>query len=289
VPHPDNEDLDEWAFQEKESGLSTRDMAIYNLALTTLVDMVVFVADSKTAGSAKDLHIHCGETCAERKTPSQNTHLWHGSTIRISREEIESHTRECYREYRGDLGVKWHVFETARILLHELMHAMAYARLGWLSNILFGSNKAVETGCEWENCVFGGVICRSDIRWSGLDDDASLMIRDWPAASATRVYQKLGYPIDVLEEPSSIKMRWWLLPVLHEWFDRLFTTEFWEKTVPEHGVGALRVPRIRGYRVKFAEDGSITFFDSGSEDASSYGNTIPAGYMEDYDGEEVLE
>ena len=174
VPHPDNEDLDEWAFQEKESGLSTRDMAMYNLALTTLVDMVVFVADSKTAGSAEDLHIHCGETCAERKTPSQNTHLWHGSTIRISREEIESHTRECYREYRGDLGVKWHTFETAKILLHELMHAMAYARLGWLSNIPFGSNKAVETGCEWENCVFGGVICRSDIRWSGLDDDASL-------------------------------------------------------------------------------------------------------------------
>ena len=117
----------------------------------------------------------------------------------------------------------------------------------------------------------------------------AFMIRDWPAASTTRVYQKLGYPIDVLEEPSSIEMRWWLLPVLHEWFDRLFTTEFREKTASEHGLGAFRVPRIRGYRVKVAEDGSITFFDSGSEDASSYGNTIPARYMEDYDGEEVLE
>ena len=27
VPHPDNEELDEWAFQEKGSKLSTRDMA----------------------------------------------------------------------------------------------------------------------------------------------------------------------------------------------------------------------------------------------------------------------
>jgi hypothetical protein len=76
---------------------------------------------------------------------------------------------------------------------------------------------------------------------------------------------------------------------VRDWFESLFTTEFWEVTVPEQGVSALKAPRINGYRVKVAQDGSVTFFDSSSEDAASYGRTIPVGYEEDYDGEVVLE
>jgi len=294
VPHPDDEALDQWAFQEKGSKLSTRDMAMYNLALNTLADMVVFVASSKTAdktdGKAEDLHIHYGETRAKRLISSQNTHLWHCSTIRFSREDVDAHTQSDFCNlYQSDHGIKRRTFETAKILLHELMHAMSHARLGWLDSIPLGSNKAVETGYEWENHVFGGVICNSNLAQSELRNDVSLMIGDWPAPSITRTYQRLGYPIDVLEEPSSIEMRWWILLVESEWFDKLSTTEFWEKTVPELGMNALRAPRRRGYRVKIAEDGSPTFFDSNSEDASLYGCTIPAEYVEDFDGEIVLE
>jgi hypothetical protein len=206
VPHPDDEALDVWAFQEKGAKLSTRDMAMCNLALTTLADMVVFVASSKTAGKtdgkAEDLHMHCGETCAESQIPSQNTHLWHGSTIRFSREDVDAHTQSDFCDlYQTDSGIKRRTFETAKVLLHELMHAMSHARLGWLDSIPFGSNKAVETGYEWENHVFGGVICDSNLGQTELRNDVSLMIRDWPAPSITRTYQRLGYAIDVLEEP----------------------------------------------------------------------------------------
>jgi hypothetical protein len=291
VPHSENEELDEWAFQEKGSKLTTRDMAMYNLALTMLADMVVFVASSKTHSKTEDLTLHCGETGRERHVCAQNSHLYHGSTILFSREEIDAHIdpEVRYRLYHGDFGTKWRTFETAKILLHELMHAMAHARLGNFKNIPFGSNKAIETGYEWENYVFGGVICPSYLKWSSLDDDASLMIRDWPAASVTHRYQHMGWSIEVLEEPESIEVWWWLLPVMNDWFDKLFTTEFWEKTVPEQGVSALHAPRKRGYRVKVAEDGSPSLFEWDSNDAASYGCTIPPGYEEDYDGEVVPE
>jgi len=74
---------------------------------------------------------------------------------------------------------------------------------------------------------------------------------------------------------------------MRDWFDKLFTTEFWEKTVPEQGVSALRAPRIRGYRVKVADDGTTTLFEWDANDAASYGCTIPPGYEEDYDEEVV--
>jgi hypothetical protein len=286
VTHPENEDLDEWSYQEKSSELSSRDLAMYKLALSTFADMVVFVAD-ETEG------IHCGMCSWDSNISLNNTHFHFGSVVRFSRAEIEAHFHNDYGEYQGDLGTKWHTFQTAKILLHEVMHAMSYARLGGLGDIPFGSNKVVETGYEWENHVFGGVTCPCNLRWSGLADGASLMIRDWPAVSTIRRYKNLGYPIKLLEEEeeeySRIEMRWWFLPVLSEWFERLFTTEFWTKTVPEQGAGALKVPRLRGYRVKIADDGSATFFDSKCEDYGSYGCTIPVGYMEDWDWEIVLE
>jgi hypothetical protein len=283
VPHPENEDLDEWSYQEKDAKLSSRDMALYNLALSTLADMVVFIADEAEG-------IHCGMCSWDSNISLNNTHLHFGSVIRFSRAEIEAHFHNDFGEYQGDLGTKWHTFQTAMILLHEVMHAMSYARLGGLPDIPFGNNKVVETGYEWENHVFGGVIGPCNLRWSGLADDASLMIRDWPAISKIRRYKHLGYPIKLLEEePSRIEMRWWFLPVLSEWFEQLFTTEFWTKTVPEQGAGASKVPRLRGYRVKIADDGSATFFDSKCEDYGSYGSTVPVGYMEDWDGEIVLE
>lgn len=284
IPHPDDDYLDEWAFQEKGSKLSTRDMAMYNLALTNLADMVEFIADDTNTV------LHSGDCSPERHICSHDTHLLHGSTIRFSREDVEAHTQQGrYGLYKGDFGIKWRTFEAAKIFLHELMHAMAHARLGWLDNIPFESNKVVETGYEWDNHIFGGAICHSKLRYSTLNDNASLMIRDWPAASITRTYQRLGYCIDVREEPWSIEMHWWLLPVMSEWFEKLFTHEFWKKTVPEQGAGALKPPRVRGYRVKVAEDGSTSFFDSSCEDADSCGCAIPAGYIEDDDGEVVIE
>jgi len=72
VPHPDDESLDEWSFQEKGSKLSARDMAMYNLALTTLADMVVFVASSKTADRTENLCLH--DSIQERRDRCPHRH-----------------------------------------------------------------------------------------------------------------------------------------------------------------------------------------------------------------------
>jgi hypothetical protein len=57
------------------------------------------------------------------------------------------------------------------------MHAMSHARAG-NTVVAFGSNKVVWTGYEWENHIFGGVTCYTDIMYSGFDGGASLVIRD---------------------------------------------------------------------------------------------------------------
>lgn len=281
VPHPDNRVLDEWSYQEKSSKLSSRDMAMYSLALTTFADMVAFVADDTEDAES-------GSCCRDRESSSHNTHLQRGSTVYFSRQDIEVHLQLRDTTDPDDFNRKWFAFLTAKILLHELMHAMSYARLGSFADIPFGSNKVVETGYEWESHIFGGTIFRSSLRPSGLGEDESLMIADWPSASITRYYQHVGYTIDVREEPPPIEIWWWLMPTMPEWFKRLFTTNFWEKTVPDLGAAALKPPRVRGYSVMIVEDGTPTLFIPNCEDAAFYGCSIPAGYIEDEEGEVVV-
>jgi hypothetical protein len=175
VPHPENKDLDAWSYQPKDSKLSSRDMAMYNLASSTFADMVVFVAD-------KDEDLHSGTCCYYREVPSSpGCHLRNGSVIYFSDEKAAAHTR-----LQSEPRVKWRTFETAKILLHELMHAMNYARVD-STVVAFGSNKVVETGYEWENHIFGGVIEFSTLEPSGLDCYESFVIHDWPAASTVNL------------------------------------------------------------------------------------------------------
>jgi hypothetical protein len=131
VPHPENQDLDEWSYQAKDSKLSSRDMAMYNLALSTFADMVVFIA-------SKDEDLHSRSCCYNCKVPSpRNSHLKPGSVIYFSEQEYADHAF-----YQSEFRVKWRTFETAKILLHGIMHAMSHARAG-NTVVAFGSNKVV--------------------------------------------------------------------------------------------------------------------------------------------------
>jgi hypothetical protein len=87
------------------------------------------------------------------------------------------------------------------------------------------------------------------------------------------------------EDSPPIEMRWWLLPDESAWFEQLFTSEFWMKTVPEQGASALKAPRTRGYRVFVDNSGKVQLTDSSQE---TYGTTIPVRYTEKWDGEIVL-
>jgi hypothetical protein len=277
--HPDKPGIDERSFEEKAQPLSAHDMAEYGRALATLADCTIF-----EFGDVFDLHTGC--TQVDRSVRLQNTHLYYGCLITISKQDLDHHVNGTY-PYPGDFGVKCRTFETAKALLHELMHAMAYARLGDLEDIPFGSNKVLEIGYEWEAHVFGGICSFSALQNSGLANNGSLMISDWPAPSITRWYKHEGFSIGIRKEPLPVEMRWWLLPTEWTWFYRLFTTDFWRRIVPLQGLSALKPPRRRGYRAMVAEDGNVTMFDRRCQDASSYDCVIPAGYIELADGNVV--
>lgn len=288
VKHPEDEKLDEWSFQSKRSRLmaedpgkepkdlklTARDMAEYNLCLSQLADMIYFVADEKE-------HHNCGYCCGKLHDKPQNTHLERGSVVNFSRKDIE-----VLVAHRGnaadDLNLLQDTFSTAKILLHELMHAFAFARLGHLDNIPFEDGKVVETGYELEDHIWEGVISPCDLKSDAFHTD--LTIRDWPSASTTRYYQHKAWPIEIYEEPSAVEIYWFMIPVVGDSFTRIFTTKFWETTIPEEGLKALRPKRVRGYLAKVSAEGVARLLDLSCEDDASYSHIIPGGYILNEDG-----
>jgi hypothetical protein len=278
----------EWWFKENLPTLSTQDMADYETALSALADMVVFqMVDSEPEG--------CGYCRWDPdSTPPQGTHLQSCSKIDLSRVDVSWAVSN--RDTCSELANQKHSLTMAKILCHELMHAMASARLGELYptpfDMPFGWQTVVETGYEWEQYVFGGLLAVK--RPEGTPDTTSddfeavdLLLVSWPAASVTRNYVHKNYPIYITQEPPSIEVHWLVDPTqLHTWIPLLFSTHFWEHVVPQQGADVVKPPKQRGIRYEVDAIGKVT------EPADPFllpVNTIPAGYEEDaVDGEVVV-
>jgi hypothetical protein len=278
----------EWWFQKKLPTLTVQDMAEYETALSALADMVVFnMVDTEPHG--------CGY-CRwdQNSTPPQGTHLQSCSSIDLSRSDVFWAVGN--RDTASESANQKHSIMVAKIFCHELMHAMASARLGELYpvpfNMPFGWQTVVETGYEWEQYVFGGLIATTRPEYIPEQtpndyETVNLRIVAWPCASLTRSYVKENYPIFITQEPPSIEVHWLIDPSqFGTWVPSLFSTHFWEHVVPQKGADVVKPLKLSGIRHEVDADGKAT------EPADPFAlpaNTIPAGYEEDpVDGEVVI-
>jgi hypothetical protein len=279
---------EEWYFDEKLPTLSTQDMADYEAALSSLADMVSFkMIDTEPQGCG-----HCKPDW--NSTAPQGTHLQTCSEIELSREDVAWAVSN--RDTASDLAIQKHSLTMARILCHELMHAMASARLGNLYTVPFDMpfmwQTVVETGYEWEQYVFGGLLLVKRPPFTPYTtpdnfENVDLRLVAWPTAYITRQYVANGFPIYIAKEPKSIEVHWLIDPTMfHTWIPSLFTTHFWEHVVPQQGASAVKPPKQRGIRHQIDAVGKATEVD---DPLALPANTIPYGYEEDpVDGEVVI-
>jgi hypothetical protein len=278
---------EEWWFEGLPT-LTQQDMAEYETALSFFADMVVFKPVSTEPEG-------CG--ICERdwnSTPPQGTHLQVNSIITFSSADVSWAVRN--RDTGSELANMKASLMTARILCHELMHAMAYARLGNLTvspfEMPFGHQTVVETGYEWEHHVLGGLlVCKrpDNIGDTVPRDYEAVDLRhvSWPSAYITRLYEDQQYPLFVWAEPPSIEVHWLIDPTAYQtWIPSLFSTDFWENVVPQQGADAVRAPKLRGIRHEVDAKGKST---EPVDPLALPADTIPAGYEEDpVDGEVVV-
>jgi hypothetical protein len=283
--YPNNDE--EWWFQEKLTTLTAQDMVDYETTLSSLADMVVFqMVDTEKSG--------CGYCKYSNSTAPQGTHLQSCSEIELSREDVWWAVKT--RDTGSELAYQKQCLTLAKLMCHELMHAMALARLGDDYPVPFdipvGFQDAVETGYEWEQYVFGGLITHMRPKFIAdtVPDDfeaIDLRIVAWPCASLTRYYVAKDYPIVVWKEAPSVEVHWLIDPtMMHTWISSLFSTHFWEHVVPQQGADAVKPIKQRGIRHQVDSVGKAT---APADPFALPADTIPAGYEEDpVDGEVVV-
>jgi len=279
---------DEKWFQRKWPKLTEQDIAKYETTLSTFANMVSFRAVNTSNQG-------CGYCNADWSTPPpQGIHLKVGSTIAFSKKDVDK--AMIYQNTWSELASQRHCFITAKILLHELMHALAYARVGHdvaaPFDIPFEKQTIIETGYEWEDYVFGGLVYWHTSAAAGSASHfefGALYHSCWPSAGVARQYIANDYEIVILEQPAPIEVHWLVdpNPSKKDWVSRLFSTHFWEHEVPRLGASALKAPKIRGFRYDVDEEGkTIAVADPFSLPA----DTIPTGYIQDdLDGEVVID
>lgn len=279
-------------FFRKRPALTQQDMVIYNEALETLADMVKFQAVS---------HEPVGHGCCNpdvKAPPPQHSRLLTSSVIDISKDDILSAVET--RANCSELASQKQSLMFAKILCHELIHAMALARLGravCVPNIVpFGNQTVVENGYEWEDYVFGGLICghRPKHLPNTVPDDfdaTDLRHIAWPSASITRTYVANKWPIMIVKEPSTSEVHWQIDPTTdptksYTWIPSLSSTRFWDHVVPNQGAIAVKAPKIRGIRHVVNGEGKAVEINNPFILGA---HTIPDGYRQDpNDGAVVL-
>lgn len=147
----------------------------------------------------------------------------------------------------------------AATLLHELAHAVIFARFGE-TRIGFEDQWLSEDGFDWENCFFGGML-RIDESYSELSEYPSPMTFDHYMSNEVRG----GGMFVACAPPQDVEIIWKIAP---SYIDSLFRKSFWEHTVPGRGAAALMVPKFMGYRgLPSAERGFCKCFSCLSTEA----------------------
>lgn len=155
----------------------------------------------------------------------------------FSRPYMDNHTR------------LWLHFLLANLLLHELAHVAVYAAhprpptYDPIQAYFLSGARTTEEGMEWEAFVFGGLLYEVPAFLFWKRDRAvfgsKIVLREWPSPRLVAHYRKSVYP-----RPFPVKGilpeldRFWL--VNPNYLEKLFTTAFWEETLPCVGAIALR-------------------------------------------------
>lgn len=190
-----------------------------------LANMVAFRVDVLLDGL-------CGFCESDPNRPGVAELAGPGSKITIAEADLQVlFSRINTTTAEDTLLAQW---ELAVSLVHELMHAAMYAAWDEDSDLPFEYSTAAETGFEWEHFVFGGTIWKNEVY---LDPRRQRCVRPWPAATIIRRYQSNDTNVRVIGEVPTIEFRW--MPRLG-FFDDLFSSCFWEQTVPRQGAVALR-------------------------------------------------
>lgn len=146
----------------------------------------------------------------------------------------------------------WLHFLLANLLLHELTHAAMYAAhprppaYDPIQAYFIPGARTTEEGMEWETYVFGGLLYEvpAFLFWKHERTvlGSKIVLREWPSPRLVAHYRKSIYPrpFPVRGDLPQLDRFWLVNPTFLE---SLFTTAFWEDTLPRVGAAALQPPR----------------------------------------------
>lgn len=110
------------------------------------------------------------------------------------------------------------IIDGARLLCHEIAHALVTHSFMFENDPAFNDEKMVETGYSMENYLFGGVLRR--------DDDA-IRLMFWPNEKIWNEYYAGGTTIPLLGPLSGMPSSW-EYGVHPDAYECLLTDEFWD-------------------------------------------------------------
>jgi len=129
------------------------------------------------------------------------------------------------------LRLQWSLATT---MVHELMHALWYARHGTASyEPFYRDTRFSELGWQWEALLYEGAISATSER---CEMAYGLRIQDWPGAITNVTYPLLQ---GVAPEPPK---RAELFPVKMSWVAGFFQQQFWDE-VERFGIQGTKYPR----------------------------------------------
>jgi hypothetical protein len=122
-------------------------------------------------------------------------------------------------------ALKREIFNGARVLCHEIAHALVNYSFGFEDDPAFNEEKMIETGFSLENFIFGGVMRRND-------DDINLLSS--PNKWIQREYKKTGTVIPTSDGSAKVPraQTWILRPDAYECF---LTDDFWKEPKVREG------------------------------------------------------
>lgn len=177
--------------------------------------------------------------------------IGNASTITLARWLYEDFLRAAQRN-QDEPGATQHqdalfraYFGIARVIVHELAHAVWHARWGSNKNVSmpFEDRTFSEDGFDWESTVFDGIVDPFG---------GHCYVKEWPAISMIEHYvrtrhEDVGIAASFDELTTAGVDKVWRIP---ECMIRgFFQQDFWNVTIPNMGAKAFQVPKLIGYRL----------------------------------------